>query len=582
MKKITLFFFASFLVFALGAQTISRAPITKNADLKATEIMKSNDDAKGAKSVSYIRESFESTTFPPTGWSKLNPDAGTGWTRVTVGTSPLPGWQGGTATAPANGGNAIAYCSWNTGGASSNDQWLVTPQLANIQATDVLTFWALRWPKTFLDKLEIKISTTDATSPASFSIMGLEVNFPANAGDSVWTMYSVPVGTLVPAGSNIYVGFREVVANNSADGASISLDLVSWGDLPATDAALTDVAVPAPACLLTNNESVEVTVTNAGSAAISDYQIFMQKGGAGTPVSTTITASLAPEATYTHTFTGVDLSAPGLDSIKAWVVITGDANTANDMSAWFYTYNVAPSSVPYSNSFETQMDILGWSTIDGNNDDATWFFGQSATLAHTGEGLAAINFNATEALNDWLISTCINIAPGDYALTYWYRVQEAQYAENLKVSFGTEASAAGLTNQIADHPGITNIVYAQGIAPFTIATTGTYYFGFHAYSDLDKYRIYLDDVAVVVDTKVEDIALSTKVYPNPATNNIRIESNSTINNVRIMNVLGQEVYKQVVANRGIEVNVSNLKSGVYFVTIETANGTKTQKINILK
>jgi hypothetical protein len=85
-------------------------------------------------------ESFESVTFPPPGWSKLNPDGGPGWNRQTVGTSPLPGWTGGVITAPPGGENAVAFCTWNTGGSSDNDQWLYTPQISGIQILSLKRF----------------------------------------------------------------------------------------------------------------------------------------------------------------------------------------------------------------------------------------------------------------------------------------------------------------------------------------------------------------------------------------------------------------------------------------------------------
>jgi hypothetical protein len=72
-------------------------------------------------------ESFEGA-FLPDGWVKVNPDGGSGWAQIADATSPLPGWQGGTMTVPPSGGSYAAYCTWNTGGSSSNDQWLITPR----------------------------------------------------------------------------------------------------------------------------------------------------------------------------------------------------------------------------------------------------------------------------------------------------------------------------------------------------------------------------------------------------------------------------------------------------------------------
>jgi hypothetical protein len=172
-------------------------------------------------------ESFEDATFPPPGWIKLNPDGGSGWDRQTVGTSPIPGWNGGTITAPTGGGNAVAFCTWNTGGTTANDQWLVTPQITNVQPNDSLIFWMLipGYTSAYSENVDILISTT-GTNPSNFTIPVALLTFPANNIDTLWKRYAYKLGDFVTAGSNIYVGFREHVADNFNEGAAVLLDLV--------------------------------------------------------------------------------------------------------------------------------------------------------------------------------------------------------------------------------------------------------------------------------------------------------------------------------------------------------------------
>lgn len=173
-----------------------------------------------------LNESFEGTTFPPAGWVKLNPDGGPGWNRQVVGTTPVPGWQGGVITAPPGGGSAVAFCTWNTGGATSNDQWLVTPQLTGVSANDSLKFWMRWWPNTYDDTVQIRISTTTPTVGA-FTILVANIGFGTGSTvDTGWIAYGFRLGDFVAPGSNIYIGFRERVTDNFNDGASISLDLV--------------------------------------------------------------------------------------------------------------------------------------------------------------------------------------------------------------------------------------------------------------------------------------------------------------------------------------------------------------------
>jgi len=178
---------------------------------------------------SLLEESFEDTLFPPPAWTKLNPDGGTGWERQTVGTSPVPGWTGGIITAPPNGGGFVAFNTWTTGGQSSNDQWIVTPQITNVQIGDSLYFWMRYWPNNFADNVDILISATGNTNTADFNVVVDQLIFGTSGDTSTsWKQYSYSITDFVNAGSNIYIAFREHVADNINDGASISLDLVRY------------------------------------------------------------------------------------------------------------------------------------------------------------------------------------------------------------------------------------------------------------------------------------------------------------------------------------------------------------------
>lgn len=69
------------------------------------------------------------------------------------------------------------------------------------------------------------------------------------------------------------------------------------------------------------------------------------------------------------------------------------------------------------------------------------------------------------------------------------------------------------------------------------------------------------------------------VYPNPATDLLRISNNNgLIDHIMLTNTVGQIVVDEVVNAPNVKINMSNLPKGVYFATIETANGTATQKV----
>ena len=172
-------------------------------------------------------EGFEGA-YPPEGWAKINPDGGTGWEPLIVGTTPLPGWTGGEATACPDGGTTQAYCTYTTGGAASNDQWLVTPMIG-VTSNTVLDFWLGYYFDTYTDYLEILISTTDQNDPAAFTTVVAEIT-PSVLG---WENLTYNLSDFVAPGTGVYIAFRETVADNQGDGSAISIDNVMIG-APAT------------------------------------------------------------------------------------------------------------------------------------------------------------------------------------------------------------------------------------------------------------------------------------------------------------------------------------------------------------
>jgi len=70
------------------------------------------------------------------------------------------------------------------------------------------------------------------------------------------------------------------------------------------------------------------------------------------------------------------------------------------------------------------------------------------------------------------------------------------------------------------------------------------------------------------------------IYPNPANDFLNVGSNGNIQHISLMNNIGQVVIDQDIDASKTKLNISNLQSGVYFVHIDTSNGSTTQKVVI--
>jgi hypothetical protein len=66
---------------------------------------------------------------------------------------------------------------------------------------------------------------------------------------------------------------------------------------------------------------------------------------------------------------------------------------------------------------------------------------------------------------------------------------------------------------------------------------------------------------------------SIKVYPNPTKNSINIQSETTVQEFSIIDINGRVVHDEIVnAKLVLDVDVSGIDSGVYFIKIVDING----------
>lgn len=69
------------------------------------------------------------------------------------------------------------------------------------------------------------------------------------------------------------------------------------------------------------------------------------------------------------------------------------------------------------------------------------------------------------------------------------------------------------------------------------------------------------------------------LYPNPAIDNITIESESEIDRYTIVDLLGKQIASSSGVNGSLAtIDISNLKQGVYLITVETNSGISQQKL----
>ncbi|TXB64677.1 T9SS type A sorting domain-containing protein [Vicingus serpentipes] len=263
---------------------------------------------------------------------------------------------------------------------------------------------------------------------------------------------------------------------------------------------------------------------------------------------------------------------------------------AGDTSVWvgpftFMTPCVASpiTTFPWTEDFdgETTPNMpCGWIVDNANADAYTWETGTNQP--NSGANAMQVRWNSAEAANDWAFTPELQLTGGvTYQLSFAFSVAGSTFPEKLKVMYGAGQNVAGMTDLLFDST-MTNTTYQTATALFTPPTTGSYYVGFHNYSDADMFRIYVDDVTVDIATAIEDnmLANNISIYPNPTTGIFTIVGTVKNTSVNVMSITGEVVYQNNISGNNTIIDLSNKAKGLYFVSISTENGTETYKMVI--
>ena len=231
------------------------------------------------------------------------------------------------------GSYMMTSASWVPYTALTPNNWLISPglDLTALSGTVKLSYFVgghqTEWPSE-----HYKVCVSTSTDTASFTTILFEETIPTSG----WLERYVDLSSYV--GQTIYIAF---VHYNCTDMFRLDLDDISVYVDTSTDAAITGITAPThgnySTCALTDAEQIKVNIINNGGAAISDFEVSYSING-GTPVTETVTASIAPAQTYEYTFAQTaDLSLIGDYTITASVNLTGDETADNDTASMTIT-----------------------------------------------------------------------------------------------------------------------------------------------------------------------------------------------------------------------------------------------------
>lgn len=88
----------------------------------------------------------------------------------------------------------------------------------------------------------------------------------------------------------------------------------------------------------------------------------------------------------------------------------------------------------------------------------------------------------------------------------------------------------------------------------------------------DKLYVITDNTLITNDFNID--IFNTKIYPNPVQNQLHIQTESKPKNYTVFSVLGKEI---ITSEFNASLDVSQLKAGIYFIKINSENGSVTKR-----
>lgn len=233
-----------------------------------------------------------------------------------------------------------------------------------------------------------------------------------------------------------------------------------------------------------------------------------------------------------------------------------------------------------SQDFEGDALPDGWtSNITGGTQD--WTFGSAAMPGGDDFASNAAIFDDDAAGSASvggaeLLSPAIDLTTyGDASISYEFSMQDFIGAGLLRVEAWDGAmwqelavyDDADFAPTVVDPIDVTAFINDAFQVRFTYDDDGDWAWG----AGVDNFAI---DGTLSTD---ENTIAGFSMFPNPTRSDLNISAQTTLQNVRIFNLLGQVVIDQKVNALSETINVSNLKAGSYLVQVTTEGQTGTYK-----
>ena len=533
-------------------------------------------------------ESFDNTTFPPTGWTRSS-SSGFMWSRATSSSFP-------SGITPHSGAGMAKFNSWSY---SSGSTELITPAInfASSTGVKVVSFWVYRESgyNSSGDRIEAFVNTSATSSGGtSLGTVNRAMGLSPTVSSAGWYQYSFQVpGSFT--GTTNYIIFKATTA---------------WGN----DTHMDDVAVEnyTPCGVPTNLTTTGLTSTTAtinwtGVSGSFGYQYVVNQTATDPASTATLTPTtstsisltgLTPNTTYyMHVRNKCNSGGTGFSGISAWVnyafttyppCTAPSGFTVTDLapnsatvswrrliSASSYDYIVDQSSTTPQASTGAVNTIDSFASLTGLTED-TWYYVHIKANCAGGE------------ISPWSLDSFLTPVPcrqpvvsidyinTDQAVASWPAVKTAT---DYEFAIKKTSTAPELGTKIQSNSQL-----------LTALVDGQQYYVFvrsHCNSlgiiDKSPWTMASFKTFPLSVNDVNNNAHGIAVYPNPVKDMLTIKLNGKADNnaqVIVSDMTGKVVAQAIVQQDETHVDFSKLTPGIYLV--KYSSGTYHEVIKVVK
>jgi hypothetical protein len=483
-----------------------------------------------------------------------------------------------TAYSPAKVISIFSDAFTNVAGTNMNPNWGQSTVVTTIQigADNVLKYNNLNYQgtqfgsdvvATNMKYLHIDVWTPNETSLQIYCISHSTGEKFVNLTPlslNAWNSYNIPLTQFSSQGLSMADLFQFKIVGSG--GKVVYLDNMYFYDDSATTDTQAPTAFTATAGLLAS-DGVELLLKATDDSGAVNYTISYGDG------PTVLTTSGISGVQKSYTVSGLNASTAYAFSVTAKDA-TGNIAANSPITVNATTLAALPAAPTPTFAAEKVISIFSdtYTNVNVTNFAPGW--GQSTVSTASTMGGNAVrkytNFNYIGielATTD--VSTMNKLHVDIYPTTETtVRLTPISPGHELPTSLGTLTPNTWNSFNIA-LTTYTGVVFsAINQFKFDGGTGGTFY--------MDNLYFFND-----LGTSIENVAVNDGIscYPNPMNNKFTVSAKSEISEVTVRNLLGQAVKSFVVNSTEKLIDVSNITSGNYFISVKLANGQlSTQKL----